>query len=142
MSKAVGSTMLASAALLALGMSSGAQAQSGDMTFFITSTGPGNGADLGGLEGADRHCQELAEAVGAGGRTWRAYLSTQTVGGEPAVNARDRIGQGPWQNAEGATIAASLEELHGDNSLDKQTALTEGARSSTAAATARTGTTS
>ena len=126
MSKAVGSTMLASAALLALGMSSGAQAQSGDMTFFITSTGPGNGADLGGLEGADRHCQELAEAAGAGERTWRAYLSTQAVGGEPAVNARDRIGQGPWQNAEGATIAASLEELHGDNNLDKQTALTEG----------------
>jgi hypothetical protein len=124
-SKAVGSTMLASAALLALGMSSGAQAQSGDMTFFITSAGPGSGADLGGLEGADRHCQELAEAAGAGGRTWRAYLSTQEADGEPAVNARDRIGQGPWQNAEGATIAASLEELHGDNNLDKQTALDE-----------------
>ncbi|MGH6897457.1 MAG: lectin [Geminicoccaceae bacterium] len=107
-------------------MSSGAQAQqSSDMAFFVTSAGPGNGADLGGLEGADQHCQQLAEAVGAGGRTWRAYLSTQAAGGEPAINARDRIGQGPWQNAEGVVIASSLEELHDTNNLDKDTALSE-----------------
>ena len=75
------------------------------MTFFVTSVGPGKGADLGGLAGADRHCQALAEAAGAGDRTWRAYLSTQAAGGEPAVNARDRIGAGPWQNAKGVVIA-------------------------------------
>jgi hypothetical protein len=95
------------------------------MTFFITSAGPGNGADLGGLEGADQHCQQLAEAAGAGDRTWRAYLSTQATDGEPAVNARDRIGGGPWQNAEGVVVAQSVDELHGDNNLDKQTALDE-----------------
>ena len=95
------------------------------MTFFITSTGPGKGADLGGLEGADRHCQSLAQAAGAGGRTWRAYLSTQAVGGAQAVNARDRIGRGPWQNAKGVTIAKDVDELHGTNNLTKQTALTE-----------------
>ncbi|WP_204351242.1 hypothetical protein, partial [Serratia marcescens] len=73
-----------------------------NMSFFITSAGPGRGADLGGLEGADRHCQALAQAAGAGARTWRAYLSTQGAG---AVNARDRIGRGPWQNARGVVIA-------------------------------------
>jgi hypothetical protein len=124
--KAMGLTTLASAALLTLGLGSGAQAQqSSEMTFFVTSAGPGNGADLGGLEGADQHCQQLAEAVGAGGRTWRAYLSTQAAGGEPAINARDRIGQGPWQNAEGVVIASSLEELHDTNNLNKDTGLTE-----------------
>ena len=116
---------VAPAALLALGLSAGAEAQQSDMTFFITSAGPGNGADLGGLEGADRHCQQLAEAAGAGGRTWRAYLSTQASGGAPAVNARDRIGEGPWQNAEGVVIAGDLEELHDGNNLNKETALTE-----------------
>jgi hypothetical protein len=120
---------LATAAVLSLCVSAGAQAQQGgaasDMTFFLTSVGPGSGADLGGLAGADRHCQQLAEATGAGDRTWRAYLSTQGSGGEPAVNARDRIGQGPWQNAEGVVIAQDLEELHGDNDLNKETALTE-----------------
>jgi hypothetical protein len=95
------------------------------MTFFITSIGPGKGADLGGLEGADRYCQSLAQAAGAGGRTWRAYLSTQAVGGAQAVNARDRIGRGPWQNAKGVTIAKDIDELHGTNNLNKQTALTE-----------------
>lgn len=99
--------------------------QSSDMTFFVTSVGSRNGADLGGLEGADEHCQELAEAVGAGENTWRAYLSTQESDGEPAVNARDRIGTGPWQNAEGVVIANSIEDLHGDNNLNKETALTE-----------------
>jgi hypothetical protein len=119
--------ILAPVALLALGLSAGAQAQGNaeSMTFFVTSVGPGNGADLGGLAGADAHCQELAEAAGAGSRTWRAYLSTQASGSEPAVNARDRIGQGPWQNAEGVVIAADLDALHGDNNLDKATALTE-----------------
>jgi hypothetical protein len=89
------------------------------MTFFITSAGPGKGADLGGLEGADRHCQTLAQAVGAGDRTWRAYLSTQAVDGSPAINARDRIGRGPWQNAKGVTIAKDIEELHRANNLNK-----------------------
>lgn len=114
--------------LLALAACAGSAAQEtaqDDMSFFITSVGSGNGADLGGLEGADRHCQQLAEAAGAGERTWRAYLSTQATGGEPAVNARDRIGQGPWRNAKGEVIAADLEELHGDNHISKATALTE-----------------
>jgi hypothetical protein len=111
--------------LVSLSLCTPAQAQQTPMTFFITSAGPGKGADLGGLEGADRHCQTLAQAAGAGGRTWRAYLSTQTVGGAQAVNARDRIGRGPWQNAKGVTIAKDLDELHGTNNLTKQTALTE-----------------
>ena len=105
-------SLLAAAAALSIGLSAGAQAQQGaasEMTFFLTSVGPGNGADLGGLAGADRHCQQLAEAAGAGERTWRAYLSTQASGGEPAVNARDRIGQGPWQNAKGVVIAQDLD---------------------------------
>lgn len=85
------------------------------MGFFITSVGPGNGGDLGGLEGADAHCQALAEAVNAGGRTWRAYLSTQATDNQPAVNARDRIGDGPWANAEGLRIASDVDSLHYDN---------------------------
>ncbi len=96
-----------------------------NMTFFVTSVGSGRGADLGGLEGADRHCQNLAQAAGAGARTWRAYLSTQASGGSTAVNARDRIGRGPWQNAKGVVIARDLTELHRNNNLNKQTALTE-----------------
>jgi hypothetical protein len=96
------------------------------MTFFVTSAGTGKGAELGGLAGADRHCQSLAQAVGAGGRTWRAYLSNSAVGGAPAVNARDRIGRGPWQNAKGVVIARSVDDLHSaSNNLNKQTALTE-----------------
>jgi len=95
------------------------------MSFFVTSAGPGRGGDLGGLEGADRHCQSLAQAAGAGGRTWRAYLGAGAAGGAPAVNARDRIGPGPWRNVRGEVIAASVEELHGANNLNKQTALTE-----------------
>lgn len=116
----------AASLLLPLSLAGGALAQQSDaMTFFVTSAGSGNGADLGGLEGADRHCQELAEAAGAGGHTWRAYLSTQASGDQPAVNARDRIGTGPWQNAEGVVIASDAEELHGTNNLNKETALTE-----------------
>jgi hypothetical protein len=95
------------------------------MGFFITSAGPGNGGNLGGLDGADKHCQTLAAAVGAGNRTWRAYLSTQAEGGKGAVNARDRIGRGPWQNAKGVVIAKDVAELHGTNNLTKQTALDE-----------------
>ena len=91
--------ILASVALLALGATAAVQAQQAStMTFFLTSAGPGKGADLGGLEGADRLCQQLAQAGGAGGKTWRAYLSTQASGGAQAVNARDRIGPGPWKN--------------------------------------------
>ena len=101
----------------------GASAAASDMTFFITSTDSGGkGADFGGVAGADQHCQKLAEAVGAGGRTWHAYVSTQ---GPNAVNARDRIGPGPWSNANGVVIARSVAELHGENNLNKQTALTE-----------------
>ena len=103
-----------------------AQAQSADMTFFVTSNGPGKGADLGGLEGADAQCQKLAQAGGAGSKTWRAYLSAQAADGKPAVNARDRIGKGPWQNAKGAVIAKDVADLHGAaNNLTKQTALSE-----------------
>ena len=97
------------------------------MSFFVTSTRGANGADYGGLAGADRHCATLAEAAGAAaGRTWRAYLSTQASGSEPAVNARDRIGKGPWRNVKGEVIATSVEDLHSDaNKLTKATALTE-----------------
>ena len=114
------SLTFAAVALLALTVG-GAQSQQ-QMSFFITSAGPGKGADLGGLEGADRHCQQLAQAAGAGGKTWRAYLSTQ---GANAVNAKDRIGRGPWMNAKGVVIAKDLAELHGTNNLNKQTALNE-----------------
>ncbi len=99
-----------------------------DMSFFVTSTNPGRGGDLGGLAGADRHCQSLAEAVGAGGRTWHAYLSTQApkLADPNFVNARDRIGAGPWRNARGVVIARSVEELHSAGSkLNKETALSE-----------------
>jgi len=113
--------LLASLAL-PLGLAASAQAQQADMSFFVTSAGSGKGADLGGLDGADRHCQSLAQAVGAGAKTWHAYLSTQGAG---AVNARDRIGAGPWKNARGVVIAKDVAELHGANNLTKQTALTE-----------------
>ena len=110
---------------LALYTVASAQTQPTAMTFFITSVGPGKGGDLGGLEGADRHCQRLAQAVGAGARTWHAYLSTHAVGTQSAVHARDRIGRGPWYNAQGVVIAHTVEELHGTNNLNKQTGLTE-----------------
>jgi hypothetical protein len=100
-----------------------ASAQQNDVTFFVSSAGSGKGADLGGLEGADRICQTLAKAAGSSGKTWHAYLSTQGPG---AVNARDRIGKGPWQNAKGVLIAKSVEDLHGaNNAIAKDTALTE-----------------
>jgi hypothetical protein len=96
------------------------------MSFFITSANPGKGGDLGGLAGADRHCQQLATAAGAGNKTWRAYLSTTAAGGQGAVNARDRIGSGPWRNARGEVVATDVNDLHGpNNKLGKQTSLTE-----------------
>jgi hypothetical protein len=118
---------IAVVASLALAGGAGlAQAQQADLGFFVTSTGSGKGADFGGLAGADAHCQKLAAAVGAGNRTWRAYLSTQASGSAPAVNARDRIGKGPWKNAKGDVVAKDVADLHGAaNNLNKQTALTE-----------------
>ena len=100
-----------------------ALSQENEMSFFVTSSGPGDGTNLGGLDGADAHCELLASAVGAGGTTWRAYLSTQGAG---AVNARDRIGSGPWYNAKGVQIAGSVDELHYSNAaLTKETQLDE-----------------
>jgi hypothetical protein len=109
-----------SAAVITLGLATTAQAQqqppqAPNMTFFVVTTGPGKGADLGGLEGADRQCQTLATNAGAGNKTWRAYLSTQEAGGTPAVNARDRIGRGPWQNFKGEVVAQNVDDLHSDN---------------------------
>ncbi|MCC7485928.1 MAG: hypothetical protein IT529_13210 [Burkholderiales bacterium] len=95
------------------------------MTFFVTSRGAGKGADFGGLGGADAHCQMLAREAGAGLRTWRAYLSTTAGADSPTRHARERIGNGPWRNAKGVIVARNLDELHGANNLDKQTALTE-----------------
>src|SRR5918999_360201 len=112
-------------ALLSLNWIASSQEKKSGMTFFITSVGSGKGADLGGLAGADKHCQALAQAVGAGNRTWRAYLSTSAAEGKPAVNARDRIGRGPWQNAKGVVIAKNVDELHGNNNLNRETALSE-----------------
>ena len=114
--------MLGAVALLALVSVSPSEGQAADMTFFLTSGGPGDGANLGGLAGADAHCQSLAAAVGAGSRTWRAYLSTTGTGGE---NARDRIGQGPWQNIAGDVVATNLDTLHYENNLTKETVLNE-----------------
>jgi len=107
------------AAITSLLLAAGAQTQQKDMTFFITSVGSGKGADLGGLAGADQHCQALAKAAGAGQREWRAYLSTDKV------NARDRIGKGPWKNAKGEEIAKSVDDLHANSRINKQTGLDE-----------------
>lgn len=119
-------TMVSAAMPLALAAAGTATAQqAADMSFFVTSAGSGKGADLGGLQGADALCQQLATAAGAGGRTWHAYLGTQAANGQPAANARDRIGQGPWRNAKGDVVASDLAQLHGANNLTKATALTE-----------------
>jgi hypothetical protein len=100
-----------------------------NMTFFITSTSGPDGANFGGIDGADKHCQALATKAGAGGKTWRAYLSTQAEGGKPAINARDRIGKGPWVNTEGQQIAANVEDLHSDkNKIDVEMARSENGR--------------
>lgn len=119
---------LAAAGLIAMVGCASVQPGPGGMSFFVTSTGPGKGGDLGGLEGADRHCQSLAQAAGAGDRTWRAYLSTQapSLNNPGFVNARDRIGTGPWRNAKGEVIARSVDDLHSASSnLTKQTVLDE-----------------
>ena len=131
--------IVAAVALASLGVTSDVEAQqqpaqqatpqlpqAPNMTFFVTSVGPGKGADLGGLEGADQYCQQLAQRHGAGGKTWRAYLSTQAADGKPAVNARDRIGNGPWQNFKGEIVAQTVDDLHSDNNkLGMNTSLTE-----------------
>ncbi|MFN7751827.1 MAG: lectin [Pseudomonadota bacterium] len=114
--------VLLGACALGLAIVAAAQSQSAPMTCFVSSVGSGPGGDLGGLEGADRHCQSLATAAGAGTRTWRAYLSTQGAG---AVNARDRIGTGPWHNASGVPIARTVDELHMGSNINRETALTE-----------------
>src|SRR3954453_20356389 len=121
MKRATRLMLIGCAAVAAIGFGA-AQAQNA-MTFFVTSAGPGKGADLGGLEGADRHCQMLAQAAGAGGKTWHAYLSKQ---GPNAVTAKDRIGKGPWTNAKGAVVAKHVADLHGpSNNLSKQTSMSE-----------------
>jgi len=123
--KVISPACFALAAISALA-SAPAQAQSADTSFFLTGNGIGNGGNLGGLAGADNHCQTLAQAAGAGAKTWRAYLSTQAADGAPAVNARDRIGKGPWKNSKGAVVAKDVAELHSaNNNLTKQTALSE-----------------
>jgi hypothetical protein len=116
--------IITSAALFAL--AGPAAAQQAPMSFFVTSKGLGKGGDLGGLAGADAHCQSLAAAAGAGSKTWRAYLSTKASGGTPGVNAKDRIGTGPWANAKGVVIATSVADLHSDNNkINKESALDE-----------------
>jgi hypothetical protein len=119
--------LAAAAALAAYGVGAQETAKPDPkMSFFITSSGPGDGANLGGLAGADRHCQALAAKVGAGKKTWKAYLSADAAGGQPAVNARDRIGKGPWYNFKGEMVARDVADLHSDaNKLGKQTSLTE-----------------
>ena len=117
--------LVTAAALIGLGLAA-SQAQQAGMTFFVSSVGSGKGADLGGLEGADAHCAALAKAAGATATNWHAYLSTTEPGGAAGVDARDRIGKGPWVNAKGVTIAKSVDDLHSDhNNVNKQTALTE-----------------
>ena len=111
---------------LVLGSCAGMPWESNTMSFFLTSAGSGNGADLGGLAGADKQCQSLAQGAGAGGRSWRAYLSTQGKDAAPTVNARDRIGKGPWHNAKGERVARDVDDLHSaDNKVTKETALNE-----------------
>lgn len=116
-----------SAALLTVAATvSTVSSQQNEMSFFITSVGSGNGADLGGLAGADAHCQALAQAAGSSGKTWRAYLSAHATASTPDIDARNRIGFGPWYNAEGVEVASNINNLHGpNNNLNKQTALTE-----------------
>jgi hypothetical protein len=110
---------------LLMGAAPGSEQQQ-PMTFFITSAGPGSGAALGGIAGADRHCQTLAEAAGSTGRQWRAYLSTPAIADAAAVHARDRIGPGPWHNAKGVLIARNVAHLHSDSTgLGKENSITE-----------------
>lgn len=113
-------------AVAAVALTSPAQADSAAMTFFVTSAGPGDGANLGGLDGADAYCAKLAKAAGATATSWKAYLSTTAPGGDAGVNARDRIGKGPWQNFKGEVVAKSVEDLHSaGGNVTKATALSE-----------------
>lgn len=125
MKNAILTSLAVIVASLSLSWIASSQEQKSAVTFFITSVGSAKGADLGGLAGADKLCQALAQAVGAGTRTWRAYLSTDATDGKPAVNARDRVGKGPWQNTKGVVIAKNVEELHGNNNINRETALSE-----------------
>ena len=128
MQKTIRATWLSMAGVIAMAGCASMQPTPKDMTFFVTSTGSGKGANLGGLDGADAHCQSLAKDAGAGDRTWRAYLSTQAAALNDAkfVNARDRIGSGPWQNAKGVVVARSIEDLHSASAnVTKETALDE-----------------
>jgi hypothetical protein len=118
-------SILASAALASLGWAGASQAQQNNMSFFITSVGSGKGGDLGGVAGADAHCQQLAAAVGAGNKTWHAYISTNSTPAAPGINARDRIGSGPWQNAKGVVIAKNVDDLHANAQINKATGLSE-----------------
>ena len=118
-------SILASAALVSLGWAGASQAQQNNMSFFVTSVGSGKGGDLGGLAGADAHCQQLAAAVGAGNKTWHAYMSTNSTPAAPGINARDRIGSGPWQNAKGVVIAKNVEDLHTNSQINKANGLNE-----------------
>ena len=122
--------LLAASTAMAQGTPAQAQQPQQPMSFFVTSVGKGAGANLGGLAGADEHCLTLARAAGAGSRTWHAYLSAAAAAGQPPINARDRIGNGPWYNAKGALIAWNVADLHGDiqrdrNSINKEFALNE-----------------
>jgi hypothetical protein len=122
----IGSLLLAAVASTVLGLTTAAQAQQADMSFFVSSVGKGHGGDLGGLAGADTHCQALAKAAGSTSTNWAAYLSTTEPGGNAGVNARDRIGKGPWKNAKGVVVATSVDDLHSASvNITKQTALTE-----------------
>jgi hypothetical protein len=126
LTKIVSATCLSAAAFsLAIAAANPAYAQAANASFFVTSTGIGNGGNLGGLAGADNQCQTLAQAAGVGSKTWRAYLSTQAADGKAAENAKDRIGKGPWQNVKGTVIAKDVAELHATNNINKDTALTE-----------------
>jgi hypothetical protein len=122
----IGSLLLAAVASAGLASSTTVQAQQAEISFFISSIGKGNGADLGGIAGADAHCQALATAAGAASPNWRAYLSTIEPGGNAGVNARDRIGNGPWKNVKGVVVATNLDNLHSASAnINKQTGLTE-----------------
>ncbi len=126
MASAIRLPVLTIVALAGLGLAAPAQAQQATLSFFVTSVGEDKGADLGGLAGADAHCQALAKAAGSTETNWHAYLSTTEPGGVAGVNGRDRIGKGPWQNAKGVVVAKDVEDLHSNSSnINKQTALTE-----------------
>src|SRR3954463_13096258 len=119
-------TALIAAASAVLAACAALEGDNHDMTFFVTSTGKGNGADLGGLEGADAHCNALAKAAGSKHANWKAYLSTTLPGGDAGVSARERIGKGPWRNAKGVVVAKNLDDLHSEHAnVTKETALSE-----------------